>query len=96
MEKNQFAEQVFETVCGFLVKEACIPGVENLFAPGKPCDLLYQEMAGARERLAQRTGLEEDDTDIEGIIRPLLKISGTIGVRMYEYGAEFAAKEEKM
>lgn len=96
MEKNQFAEQVFDTACGFLVKEACVPGIENLFAPGKPCDLLYQEMTGVRERLAKKTGLEEDDPDIERMIDLLMKIARMTGVEMFLYGMQYKDKKTRL
>lgn len=51
MERNQFAEQVFETVNGCLLQEACVSGIENMFSPGNTCDLLYHQMVSARERL---------------------------------------------
>ena len=96
MEKNQFAEQVFDTANGYLVQEACVPGIENMFAPGTACDLLYRQMVSARERLTVKTGLQEDDPDIEGIIDPLLKITKVIGLEMFAYGMKYGRKEQKI
>ncbi len=93
MEKDQFAEQVFDTANGFLEHEACVPGIENLFASGSVCDLLYREMAAAREHLSKKTGLEEDDPDIDGIIDPLMRITRVIGVKMFLYGLQYSGDE---
>lgn len=86
MNKDSFPEKVYDTINGFLTHEFCVKDVENMFEPGKPCEALYRQMILSRERLAKRTNLKEDDTDIEGIIVPLLAISKIVGVKMFEYG----------
>lgn len=96
MKHNQFAERVFDTANGLLVEEACVKDVKNLFISDTVCAKLYREMAMSRERLAERTGLEEDDENIEGIISPLLEINRIVGIKMFEYGLELAKKAKNL
>ena len=93
MEKTEIMERVFDTLNGFLEQNACVDGVENLFSQNHDCDKLYTEAVQARSRLAARTGLNEDDPDIEGIIAPLLEISRVIGYNMYIYGAKLGNED---
>ena len=43
MDKS-FIQNVYDTVSGFLIEEAQVPDVENLFLPGKPCHTLTESI----------------------------------------------------
>ena len=96
MEKDQLAEWVFDTINGFLEPECCLDNVENLFEEGKRCSQLYRDMAASRERLANRLECSEEDSDIEGMIAPLLDITRIVGMKMFQYGYQFGIQKENL
>lgn len=82
-------EQIFEKMNGFLVEE--IPPmpeqapIEDEFAEGKECCLLYEGVYQARKTLCERLG-EDEDADVEIIINNMEKISRLLAMKMFEYG----------
>lgn len=70
---------IYRHITGQLVQ------IENEFAEGKPCDLLYQKVTEARERLCKRTGIDFEDADILEIISGMEKISEICALKMYQY-----------
>ena len=86
--KYDFIDDVYYTLDGQMTMEGGIPGVENAFESGKPCDLLYAEVYNANMRLCQRLGVDEDmgDSDVDTIFMQICEI---MGKKMYEYGAKF-------
>ena len=90
--ENDFAEAVYNTLCGHLIKEAQVPGVESIFEEGMRCEKLYGDMLRAYERLCTRLGVQDEDRDVEIIVNSLLSICQEVGCRMYHYGAKFANK----
>ena len=83
-----YAEEVYDTLLGELVDGAGVPGVENIYAPGGPCDRNYSTMLEAYERLCQRLNRKNDDPDVEIIINSLLENQRIIAMKMFEYGAK--------
>lgn len=79
------AEKVYLSILGELVEP--LPGVENAFAPGQPCEGLYQEIFDANRRLCQRLGVEED-ADVECIVDCFFEITRELCLRMYRMGAK--------
>lgn len=70
--------------------------VEDEFAEGKYCEKLYARMLAAYERLCNR--LHEpsgEDQDVEVIISSLMDIGRYQSMKMYDYGAFFAKRENK-
>lgn len=59
--------------------------VEDEFAEGKPCSLLYRKVTEARERLCRRTGIDFEDVDILEIISDMEKIAEICALKMYQY-----------
>ena len=49
MQKYSF-EDIYYTLCGDICEECAVPGVENVYAEGSDCDVLYCEMSLAYER----------------------------------------------
>ena len=92
----EFIDDVYNTLQGELIPEACIPGIENLFADGSPCDLAYTEMHDAYERLLLRLNKQDDDKDIETMICAFMSISKHLGIAMYLYGAKFALQASQL
>lgn len=86
------AEDVYETLTGMRVEELCVPGVEDAFAVGSPCDLRYTQMLEAYERLREKLSAGEHDTDAEIIIDSLLVIQQELCLKMFEYGFRTAQK----
>lgn len=93
MKKDQFIEDVYYTLGGQLVQEACVAGVENLYAEGKNCEKWYADILDAYERLRDRLGVQEEDEDVEIIIDSFLSICRETGYHMYLYGTQFGKKE---
>ena len=85
----EMIERVYDTLMGNLTDEHQIPGIENAFSPGKPCDVLYSQIFRAYEEICNREQTQEDD-DVECIINSFLEICRIIGFQMFEYGAESA------
>ena len=88
-EKN--VDIVYDLVTGTRIRQPEDPRVENLFATGRECEELYNDVYEANLRLCQKLGVEEDK-DVEIIVNSLLKICERVGKRMYRYGAEFSEK----
>lgn len=59
--------------------------VEDEFADGKPCSLLYEKVTNARERLCKRTGIDFDDDDLLEMISGMEKIAEICALKMYHY-----------
>ena len=49
--KEEFIEDVYDTLRGLRRPGMGVDGVENLFAPGGECDVYYARMLDAYERL---------------------------------------------
>lgn len=77
------AEKVYLSMLGELTEP--LPGVGNAFAPGQPCEKLYQQIYEARCRLCDRLG-EEENEDLESIIDSFFEINRQMCIRMYHLG----------
>lgn len=95
----EFKEMIYGLMNGdynleeFPVKESEI--VEDEFAEGKYCDILYRRMHEAYGRLCARLGnTDGEDLDVEIIIASLMDIGRYQGLKMYDYGEFFAKKEQ--
>lgn len=88
--KIDFTDAVYLTLIGELSQEYCVPGVENLYAEGAPCDILYRKMREAYERLLDRLGRIDNDPDLDIIVDSLGSISEKTGYAMYRYGSHFS------
>lgn len=87
-----FAEAVYGTLTGMIDQEYRVPGVENMFDDGFECTLLYEKMRYAYDRVLERLGLEDDDTDIEEMICLMDKMQKLLCLRMYEIGMLIGAR----
>lgn len=82
-------EQIFEKMNGFLTEgllsllEPC--AIEDEFAEGKECCLLYEGVYQAGRNLCERLG-EDEDSDVEIILNGMERINRLVSLRMYEYG----------
>ncbi len=90
---NQFMQDVYDTLNGDMLPGCGVPGVENLFAEGAKCELLYGEVYDAERRLEERLGIDGYDDDVELIIRKLTDIQLEMCRYMYYYGAKFGMVE---
>ncbi len=79
---NDFTE-VYESMLGILTPEASLPWVSNAFAEGQPCELAYEEMRTAYERLCQRLGGVEEDPDLDMIVDSMERIQRDLCRRMW-------------
>ena len=91
--ENEFIESVYDTLCGLLIEEAQVPGVENIFAEGKACMNWYKEILAAYGRLRDRLGVRDEDEDVEIIMDAFLSICRKTGYHMYRYGALFGERK---
>ena len=80
---------VYDLLIGTRIRQPDDMVVENLFAEGRECELLYSQVYDANLRICQRLGVEED-SDVETIINSLLQICALTSKRMYYYGKEFS------
>lgn len=83
-------EQIFDKINGFLTEEnPSLPDqslIEDEFADGKECCLLYEGVYQAGRNLCERLG-EDEDKDVETILNGMEKITRVIAMKMYEYGS---------
>ena len=79
-------EDIYMTLTGNMQDRYRVPGVEDAFAPGSPCDVLYDQAMDAYERLCQRLGVEDEDADVEIILNNLLQIQDILCQKMFAYG----------
>ena len=89
--EDSFVEWVYDSLTDALADDYRLPEVENVFECGKPCDILYQRVYDAYERICEKHHVEYDD-DVEGIINDLLFLARELGCKMYEYGAKYGMK----
>ena len=90
---NTFMQAVYDTLNGDMLPGQGVPGVENLFAEGSKCELLYGEVYDAERRLEERLGVEPYDDDVELIICKLTEIQEEMCRHMYYNGAKFGMRE---
>jgi len=83
---TSISKQVYDSLCGELLDEYRIKHVENAFAEGSPCDVLYQEITDAYARLCERLGKEDDDEDVEVIINAFMEMNRILCLKMFSYG----------
>ena len=82
-------EQIFEKMNGFLTEDLLmLPEqhvVEDEFAEGKECCLLYEGIYQAERNLCERLG-EDENEDVEAILNGMERITRILAMKMYEYG----------
>ena len=84
-------EQIYERMTvQFTTPDPIIPCE---FDDGKPCAKLYDKVCAARERIAERTGLEFEDHDLLAIVEEMEEMAKLLALKMYEYGARFGTAE---
>ena len=84
--RQEFIVLVYDTLADLLVEPCRVPGVENAFTPGSPCDLLYIQVYKAKQRICHRLDVESDP-DVELLIQNLEEISRILGRKMYACGS---------
>ena len=90
---NEFMQDVYDTLNGDMLPGCEVPGVENLFADGATCELLYRDIYDAERRLEERLGVEPYDDDVEMIVSKMFDIVEEMCRHMYYYGAKFGMRE---
>ena len=82
-------EQIFEKMNGFLAEGSHSlseqADIEDEFAEGKECCLLYEGVYQAERNLCERLG-EDEDEDVEAILNGMERITKLLAMKMYEYG----------
>lgn len=91
-------EQIYDMMNGFLVEGALsMPEgivIEDEFAEGKECCLLYEGVYQAKQNLCERLG-EDEDRDVEAILSGMERIARLLSLKMYEYGRREAGAVTK-
>ncbi len=86
-------EQIYDKMNGFLTEETLsVPEgtvIEDEFAEGKECCLLYEGVYKAGRNLCERLG-EDEDSDVEAILNGMERIARLLSMKMYEYGRQEA------
>ncbi len=82
-------EQIFEMMNGFLTEGLLLLPeqytIEDEFAEGKECCILYEGIYQAERNLCERLG-EDENEDVETILNSMEKITRILAMKMYEYG----------
>ncbi len=84
-------ELIYDKMNGFLTEGMYSlqegAAIEDEFAEGKECCLLYEGVYQAGRNLCER--LEEDeDSDVETILNGMERISRPLSMKMYEYDGQ--------
>ncbi len=82
---SRLVDIIYDLLTGERFPDANDPVVENMFAEGRTCEQLYNNVYEANVRLCERLGVQED-RDVELIINNLLHISRLLGKKMFLYG----------
>ena len=61
--------------------------IEDEFAKGKECCLLYEGVYQAGRNLCERLG-EDEDSDVETILNGMERITRLVSLKMYEYDGQ--------
>ena len=82
-------ELIYDKINGFLADGIIFMSegslIEDEFAEGKECCVLYESVYQAKQNLCRR--LEEDENrDIETILDSMEKIARLTAMKMYDYG----------
>ena len=83
---NDFVEDIYASLNGDALPEVAIRWVENMFAEGKRCSVLYGEVYEANIRLCERLGVLDEDEDVERIISNLLEMQNILCEKMFYCG----------
>jgi len=82
-------KQIYDMMNGFLIEGALsMPEgivIEDEFAEGKECCLLYEGVYQAGQNLCERLG-EDEDRDVEAVLSGMERIARLLSLKMYEYG----------
>ena len=89
---TQLINRVYDLLTGECSPTAKDPIVENMFAEGRTCEELYNDVYEANLRLCERLGVQED-ADVELIINSLLRISKLLSRKMFQYGAKYHSEQ---
>lgn len=82
-------ELIYDKMNGFLTEGMASlqegDAIEDEFAEGKECCLLYEGVYLAGRNLCERLG-EDEDEDVETILNGMERIAMVLAMKMYEYG----------
>ena len=79
-------DDIYESMLGLRLPEACVPGVEDAFSEGSLCQREYDRMRSAYERLCTRLGAGDEDPDLNTMVNALEAIQQELCERMYRFG----------
>ena len=83
-------KKIYETACGLVIPECAVPGVENLFATGKPCQLLYKEVSERCVQVCEKMGIHsDDDQDLYLLLNSMDEICWLVAQEMFRCGMEY-------
>ena len=85
MEQKRL-QLLYDTVLGQAQEIYALPEAENLFEPGKACDLYYRDVMAAYERICQRLCAPAEDRDLEQILHSMNAICRLVSFEMYRLG----------
>ena len=84
-------ELIYDKMNGFLTEGMYSlqegVAIEDEFAEGKECCLLYEGVYQAGRNLCERLG-EDEDSDVETILNGMERISRPLSMKMYEYDGQ--------
>ncbi len=84
-------ELIYDKMNGFLTEGMYSlqegAAIEDEFAEGKECCLLYEGVYQAGRNLCERLG-EDEESDVETILNGMERISRPLSMKMYEYDGQ--------
>lgn len=83
---KEYLQQLYDTVLGQTEEPYSVPGAENLFEPGKPCDLFYRQAMASYDHICQRLSVPSEDKDLEQIFHSMDAICKLVAFEMFRLG----------
>ena len=83
---KEYLQQLYDTVLGQTEESYSIPGAENLFEPGKFCDMHYRQAMAAYDQICQRLSMPAEDKDLEQILHSMDAICKLVAFEMFRLG----------
>ncbi len=80
---------IYETMLGLREPEAQVPWVRNAFEEGDYCAREYEEMRAAYQRICERTGLGDEDQDLEVIVTAMENIQKELCGQAFDLGQQY-------
>ncbi len=79
----QLYDEIYYSLIGEMAEDSALPWIPNAFSPGGECEQAYTRLLAARDRVAEKLGVEEDP-DLEQMLQEMLTIQHILCKKIIE------------